>query len=51
MTPTAIALLKTLEAHFENWASMRMEKTVLVYGGKIFENAPNGSIFALGTSL
>ena len=51
VTPTAIALLKTLEAHFENWASMRMEKTVLVYGGKIFENAPNGSIFALGTSL
>lgn len=51
VTPTAIALLKALGALFSNWASMRMEKNVLVYGGKIFENAPNGSIFALGRAL
>lgn len=51
VTPTAIALLKTLQAQFGNWASMQIEKNVLVYGSKIFENAPNGSIFALGTTL
>lgn len=51
VTPTAIALLKTLQAQFGNWASMQIEKNVLVYGSKIFENAPNGSIFALGTAL
>ena len=51
VTPTAIALLKTLQAKFGNWAAMKVEKNVLVYGSKIFENAPNGSIFALGTAL
>lgn len=51
VTPTAIALLKALGAQFGNWASMRIDKNVLVYGGKIFENAPNGSIFALGRAI
>lgn len=51
VTPTAIALLKTLQAQFGNWASMQIEKNVLVYGSKVFENAPNGSIFALGAAL
>lgn len=51
ITPTAIALLKTLQAKFGKWAAMKVEKNVLVYGSKIFENAPNGSIFALGTAL
>lgn len=51
VTPTAIALLKSLGAEFGTWPSMNIEKTVLVYGGKTFENAPNGSIFALGGSF
>lgn len=51
ITPTAIALLKALQAKFGKWAAMKVEKNVLVYGSKIFENAPNGSIFALGTAL
>lgn len=51
VTPTAIALLKALGAQFGSWASMQMEKNVLVYGGKIFEGAPNGSIFALGRAI
>lgn len=51
VTPTAIALLKTLQARFGKWAAMNVEKNVLVYGSKVFENAPNGSIFALGTAL
>lgn len=51
VTPTAIALLKSFDAQFGAWASMNIEKTVLVYGGKTFENAPNGSIFALGKEM
>lgn len=51
VTPTAIALLKTLGVQFGKWASMQIDKSVLVYGGKIFENAPNGSIFALGRTI
>lgn len=51
VTPTAIALLKTLDAQFGSWAPMQIEKNVLVYGGKVFENAPNGSIFALGRAI
>ncbi len=51
VTPTAIALLKTLGAQFGSWAHMQIEKNVLVYGGKVFENAPNGSIFALGRAI
>ena len=48
VTPTAIALLKTFGAQFGGWPNMNIEKTALVYGGKTFENAPNGSIFVLG---
>lgn len=51
VTPTAIALLKSLGANFGTWPNMSIKKTVLVYGGKTFENAPNGSIFALGGSF
>ncbi|MGE4263323.1 MAG: LarC family nickel insertion protein [Desulfovibrio sp.] len=48
VTPTAIALLRALGAEFGPWPSMRIEKRALVYGGKVFENAPNGAIFACG---
>lgn len=48
VTPTAIALLRALGAEFGPWPSMRIEKRALVYGGKVFENAPNGAIFAFG---
>lgn len=51
VTPTAIALLKSLGAVFGSWPHMDVEKTALVYGSKIFENAPNGSIFTFGSSL
>lgn len=51
VTPTAIALLRALGAEFGSWPTMRIEKRALVYGGKIFENAPNGAIFAFGPFL
>jgi len=48
VTPTAIALLRALGAEFGPWPTMRVEKRALVYGCKIFEDAPNGAIFAFG---
>jgi len=48
VTPTAIALLRALDAEFGPWPAMRIEKRALVYGGKVFENAPNGAIFVFG---
>lgn len=48
VTPTAIALLKSLEAEFGPWPSMRVERQALVYGSKVFPDAPNGSIWAYG---
>lgn len=48
VTPTAIALLRALGAEFGPWPSMRIEQRALIYGSKVFENAPNGAIFACG---
>lgn len=51
ITPTAIALLKAFGAEFGPWPSMALRTQCLVYGGKVFENAPNGTIFAMGSPL
>ncbi|MDR0747904.1 MAG: LarC family nickel insertion protein [Helicobacteraceae bacterium] len=51
VTPTALALLKALNAEFGEWPSMIVEKTTISYGSTIFANAPNGAIWALGGSL
>ncbi|MDR2726855.1 MAG: LarC family nickel insertion protein [Deltaproteobacteria bacterium] len=48
ITPTAMALLKALDASFGPWPSMRITRQALVYGGKIFPDAPNGAIWAYG---
>ena len=48
VTPTAIALLKALGADFGPWPSMRIERRALVYGGRVFADAPNGAIWAYG---
>ena len=49
VTPTAVALLRSLGATFGPWPAMRVEKQALVYGSRVFENAPNGAIFACGS--
>lgn len=49
VTPTAIALLKSLKAVFAPWPAMIIENQALVYGTKVFENAPNGTIWAYGS--
>lgn len=48
VTPTALALLKALGARFGPWPCMLVERTVISYGTKIFADAPNGAIWALG---
>lgn len=48
VTPTAMALLKALGAEFGPWPSMKVEKKAIVYGTRVFEDAPNGAIFACG---
>lgn len=51
VTPTAIALLRALGAAFGPWPAMRVERRALVYGTRVFPNAPNGAIFACGGSV
>ncbi|WP_418216136.1 LarC family nickel insertion protein [Bilophila wadsworthia] len=48
VTPTAMALLRSLGAVFGPWPAMRVEKRALVYGTRIFADAPNGAVFAWG---
>ena len=48
VTPTALSLLKALKADFGDWPHMTVKKTVISYGGKVFVDAPNGSLWALG---
>jgi uncharacterized protein (DUF111 family) len=48
VTPTAIALLKAFGASFGPWPAMRIERRALVYGSKIFPDAPNGAVWACG---
>lgn len=49
-TPKALALLKALGAEFGLWPNMIVRKTCIGYGTKIFHDAPNGAIWALGES-
>lgn len=48
ITPTGIALLKSLNAEFERWPAIRVDNVVRVFGSKIVPNVPNGAIFVLG---
>lgn len=48
VTPTAIALLKAMKAEFGPWPAMTVHSRALVYGSRVFENAPNGAVWAMG---
>jgi len=50
VTPTAIALLKGLGVQFGPWPDMTIERTALVYGGRILPGVANGALFALGAN-
>ena len=51
VTPTGLAIVRGLEAEFGSWPVMQVQKhaTAFVPNG-VFENTPNGLIFALGRS-
>jgi hypothetical protein len=49
VTPTAMALLKMLNASFGRWPDMLVEHSALVYGTREFPQIPNGAVFAFGT--
>lgn len=51
VTPTAISLLRVFGAEFGPWPGMVVEKTAISYGSKVFADAPNGAIWALGKHL
>lgn len=48
VTPTALALLKTLGCHFGPWPAFRVAGTALVFGTRVFPGAANGAVFAVG---
>jgi len=48
VTPTAIALLKGLEAEFGAWPEMTVRRTALVYGSRVLPGVANGALFAMG---
>lgn len=51
VTPTGIALLRALGAEFGPWPEFVPQQMEIVYGQRIFPDAANGVIFALGESL
>lgn len=48
VTPTGIALLRTLNASFGQWPQFRIAYVAMVYGQKVFANVANGLIVAMG---
>lgn len=51
LTPTGVALLKAFGASFGTWPAMTVKTEALIYGTRVFENVPNGAIFAFGEAL
>lgn len=45
-----MALLRALNAQFGPWPAMRVERRALVYGTRVFPDAPNGALFAWGAA-
>jgi len=48
LTPTAVALLKALDARFGPWPPMVIERQERAYGTRVLPGVPNGALFALG---
>jgi uncharacterized protein (DUF111 family) len=51
LTPTGVGLLSAFGASFGTWPAMTIEAEALVYGARVFENVPNGAIFAFGAGI
>ncbi|WP_297048200.1 nickel insertion protein [uncultured Desulfovibrio sp.] len=50
VTPTALALLKTLGCEFGPWPAFRVAGTALVFGTRVFPGTANGAVFAVGNA-
>ncbi|MDE5879755.1 MAG: LarC family nickel insertion protein [Desulfovibrio sp.] len=48
VTPTALALLRSLGCDFGPWPAFCVKATALVYGSKVFPGTANGAVFAVG---
>ncbi|WP_416899167.1 MAG: nickel insertion protein [Minwuia sp.] len=48
VTPTAISVLKALDAEFGDWPAMTVRERALVYGTRVLPGVANGAIFARG---
>lgn len=48
VTPTAIAILKSIPVRFDLWPPMLIQEQALVYGSRVFNHVANGAIFAYG---
>ena len=48
VTPTGISLLRAMEADFGPWPTMTVRRSIISYGTKVFPDAPNGAVWALG---
>lgn len=51
VTPTGIALLRSLNSKFGKWPAFAMQSSGLIYGQREFADCPNGVIFAIGSCL
>ena len=50
VTPTGLALLRSMGAEFGPWPGLRIVRMARVYGYTVFPDAPNGALFAFGAS-
>ncbi|MEC9345898.1 MAG: nickel insertion protein [Pseudomonadota bacterium] len=48
VTPTALSLLRALDAEFGDWPEIVVQRRALVYGTRVLPGVANGAIFALG---
>ncbi|GHV53390.1 hypothetical protein FACS1894206_03970 [Deltaproteobacteria bacterium] len=51
ITPTGIALLRAFGASYGMWPAMTIREEATIYGSRVFENVPNGAIFAYGQGI
>lgn len=49
LTPTGIALLRTLDASFGAWPEFYLQGSALIYGQREFSGVANGVLFAIGS--
>ncbi|MFZ5426448.1 MAG: LarC family nickel insertion protein [Thermodesulfobacteriota bacterium] len=50
LTPTALSLLKALDARFGAWPPVVIDRQERVFGSRVLPGVPNGAVFVLGRS-